>query len=180
MADHLTARAAAKPTDAQAPSVAEWRAAMGYFPSGVTIVTSWQEDAPVGTTASSFCSVSLEPPLLLVCLDHANPVLAPIERSGLLGVNILNHECRDLALRFGKGPEDDRFAGLAYRAAAGGAAQLEAASVFIDCVLEAAHGAGDHKILVGRGVRINHNSIAPPLIYHKGAFPRLALRAPHS
>ena len=61
-------------------------------------------------------------------------------------------------------------------AAAGGAPELEAATVFIDCVLEDAHDAGDHKIVVGRGIRINHNSAAPPLLYHKGNFPKHRLR----
>ncbi len=152
----------------------QWRGAMGHFPSGVTIVTTWHGTAPIGTTASSFCSVSLEPPLLLVCLDHANPALAPIERCGRFGVNILSAECRDLALRFATNPEDDRFAGIIWRASAEGAPRLEAASVFIECVLEDAHLAGDHKIVVGRGVRIDHASAAPPLLYHKGVFPRLA------
>jgi 3-hydroxy-9,10-secoandrosta-1,3,5(10)-triene-9,17-dione monooxygenase reductase component len=161
---------------AHALTAQDWRAAMGSFPSGVTIVTTWREGAPVGTTASSFCSVSLDPPMLLVCLGHDNPALAPIEKSGVLGVNILNAQCRDLALRFGRNPDDDRFAGLAYRAAAGGAPELEAATVFIDCVLEDAHDAGDHKIVVGRGIRINHNSAAPPLLYHKGNFPKHRLR----
>jgi 3-hydroxy-9,10-secoandrosta-1,3,5(10)-triene-9,17-dione monooxygenase reductase component len=156
------------------PTPAEWRAAMGYFPSGVTIVTSWDGEAPVGTTASSFCSVSLEPPLLLVCLDHKNPALAPIQRCGLLGVNILSAECHDLAMRFGRPSEDDRFAGLLYRSAAGGAPQLDVAPVFIDCVLEQGHPAGDHTIVVARPRRIIHTSAEPPLLYHKGAFPRMA------
>ncbi|MHB8528924.1 MAG: flavin reductase family protein [Caulobacteraceae bacterium] len=166
MADDLTPLA-------PVPTPAEWRAAMGYFPSGVTIVTSWDVETPIGTTASSFCSVSLEPPLLLVCLDHANPALAPIERCGLIGVNILSADCRDLAMRFGRECEGDRFAGLAYRAASGGAPQLEIAPVFIDCGLEAGHLAGDHTIIVARPIRITHTSAAPPLLYHKGAFPRM-------
>jgi flavin reductase (DIM6/NTAB) family NADH-FMN oxidoreductase RutF len=161
---------------AHALSAREWRAAMGCFPSGVTIVTTWRDGEPVGTTASSFCSVSLEPPMLLVCLGYDNPALAPIEKSRVLGINILNAEGRDLALKFGRNPDEDRFAGLAYRTADGGAPELEAASVFIDCLLESAHGAGDHKIVVGRGVRINHNSAAPPLLYHKGAFPKHRLK----
>ncbi len=164
---------AARAVDAT-PTAAEWRAAMGYFPSGVTIVTTWAGRTPIGTTASSFCSVSLDPPLLLVCLDHANPALAPIEACGLMGVNILSAECRDIALTFGRPTADDRFAGLAYRAAEGGAPQLEVAPVFVDCLLEQSHPAGDHTILVARPTRIEHTSAAPPLLYHRGAFPKLA------
>jgi flavin reductase (DIM6/NTAB) family NADH-FMN oxidoreductase RutF len=149
----------------------EWRAAMGRFPSGVTIVTSWAGETPVGTTVNAFCSVSLEPPLLLVCLVHGNPALAPIERSGLVGVNFLPTEACDLARLFGKDSASDRFMGVAYAARAGGAPQLGAASVFVDCVLEQSHDAGDHKILIARGVAIDHASAAPPLLYHRGAFP---------
>jgi flavin reductase (DIM6/NTAB) family NADH-FMN oxidoreductase RutF len=157
-----------------APTPQEWRAAMGYFPSGVTIITSWRGAAPVGTTASSFCSVSLEPALLLVCLDHNNPALAPIEASGVLGVNILGVDGRELALHFGRKGDDDRFAGRPYRAVDGGAPQLDAAPVFIDCRLDASHRAGDHQVLIGRAIHIEHAAVTPPLLYHKGAFPRLA------
>lgn len=152
-------------------SPTDWRGAMGRFPSGVTIVTSWADGAPVGTTVNAFCSVSLEPPLLLVCLVHANPALAPIERSGLMGVNFLPAEACDLARLFGKDSGDDRFAGVPYTARQGGAPQLAAACVFIDCTLEQAHDAGDHRILVARGIAIDQTSAAAPLLYHKGAFP---------
>ena len=153
-----------------APSPAEWRAAMGQFASGVTIVTSWDGETPVGTTVNAFCSVSLDPPLLLACVDFSNPVLGPIERSGVLGVNILGAESCELARRFGRKSDDDKFAGVAYHAE-GGAPRLEAAPVFIDCRLEQAHDAGDHKIVIGRGVRVHHAASGAPLLYHKGAFP---------
>ncbi|HXV00639.1 MAG TPA: flavin reductase family protein [Caulobacteraceae bacterium] len=154
-----------------AVTAADWRAAMGRFPSGVTIVTSWADDAPVGTTVNAFCSVSLEPPLLLVCLVHANPALAPIERTGLMGVNMLPAEACELARLFGRESDEERFAGVSFTARQGGAPQLAAACVFIDCVLEQAHDAGDHRILVARGVSIEHVSAAAPLLYHRGAFP---------
>jgi 3-hydroxy-9,10-secoandrosta-1,3,5(10)-triene-9,17-dione monooxygenase reductase component len=152
-------------------SPAEWRAAMGRFPSGVTIVTSWQGREPVGTTVNAFCSVSLDPPLLLICLDHANPALAPIQACGRFGVNFLSADAGELARLFGSQRETDRFAGLDWVAAEDGAPQLAPACVFIDCALEQAHAAGDHMILVGRGRRIEQASAAGPLLYHRGAFP---------
>lgn len=150
---------------------ADWRAAMARFPSGVTIVTSWREAAPVGTTVNAFCSVSLEPPLLLICLDQANPALRPIEACQVFGVNFLAAGADDLARHFGREPDADRFLGLEWTALEGGAPQLTVASVFIDCALEQAHAAGDHMILIGRGLRIDHASGALPLLYHRGAFP---------
>jgi 3-hydroxy-9,10-secoandrosta-1,3,5(10)-triene-9,17-dione monooxygenase reductase component len=157
---------------ADAVTPAEWRAAMGCFPSGVTIVTSWDGDEPVGSTINAFCSVSLDPPLLLICLAHLNPIREGLERSRIFGVNILHEDGRLIAQRFAREPLADRFCEFPYRAADGGAPQLEGAPVFIDCALEAIHPGGDHVIAVGRGVRIDHASAALPLLYHRGQFPR--------
>jgi 3-hydroxy-9,10-secoandrosta-1,3,5(10)-triene-9,17-dione monooxygenase reductase component len=151
---------------------AEWRAAMGCFPSGVTIVTSWDGSEPVGSTINAFCSVSLDPPLLLICLAHVNPIREGLERSRIFGINILPEHGRAIAQRFAREPLADRFCEFPYRAVEGGAPQLEAAPVFIDCALEAIHPGGDHIIAIGRGVRIEHASTALPLLYHRGQFPR--------
>lgn len=149
----------------------QWRAAMGAFPSGVTIVTSWQNGKPIGTTISAFSSLSLVPPLLLVCMDYKNPALTPIEETKVFGVNILGCDSGHLALHFGKDPDADRFASINYRARAGGAPQLSDAPVFIDCTLEHSYEGGDHKIFVGRGIHIEHAHATAPLLYHKGTFP---------
>jgi 3-hydroxy-9,10-secoandrosta-1,3,5(10)-triene-9,17-dione monooxygenase reductase component len=158
----------------EAPSPAEWRAAMGFFPSGVTIVSTWDGEEPVGSTVNAFCSVSLSPPLLLVCIDLANPIRVALERARIFGVNILDHEGRHVARRFATDPLSGRFETFPYRAAPGGAPQLELAPVFVDCAVEHIHTAGDHLIVVGRGVRIEHALTATPLLYHKGQYPKLA------
>jgi flavin reductase (DIM6/NTAB) family NADH-FMN oxidoreductase RutF len=146
---------------------------MGYFPSGVTIVTTWDDGAPVGSTVNAFCSVSLDPPLLLICLDLKNPIRGAVETARIFGVNILHDEGQAFAQRFAREPLTDRFSEFPYRAAPGGAPQLEAAPVFIDCALEDLHAAGDHLIAVGRGLRIEHTSEASPLLYHRGKYPKL-------
>jgi 3-hydroxy-9,10-secoandrosta-1,3,5(10)-triene-9,17-dione monooxygenase reductase component len=156
------------------PTPTEWRAAMGYFPSGVTIVTTWDGKAPVGSTINAFCSVSLDPPLLLICVDLKNPIREALEAAGLFGVNILHDEGRPVAHRFSHDPLTDRFCEYAYRFEPGGAPQLDVAPVFIDCAVESIHPAGDHLIAVGRGLRIEHTSAAEPLLYHKGQFLKLA------
>jgi flavin reductase (DIM6/NTAB) family NADH-FMN oxidoreductase RutF len=171
MAGQLTAEAVQ-----EAPTPAEWRAAMSYFPTGVTIVTSWRDGAPVGSTVNAFCSVSLDPPLLLVCLAHENPLCEPVRASGVFGINILPHEDGPgLAMRFARDPETERFRGLPYRSVGVGAPQLGAAPVFVDCRLEAEHLAGDHVIFIGRGVRADHASSAAPLLYHRSGFPERPL-----
>jgi flavin reductase (DIM6/NTAB) family NADH-FMN oxidoreductase RutF len=156
-----------------APTPAEWRAAMGYFPTGVTIVTTWEGPEPVGSTVNAFCSVSLEPPLLLICLDLKNTIRQALEKTRIFGVNILHEDGRAVAQRFAREPLADRFGDFPYRAAPGGAPQLAAAPVFIDCVAQDIHAAGDHLIAVGRGVRIEHASTATPLLFHRGQYPKL-------
>jgi 3-hydroxy-9,10-secoandrosta-1,3,5(10)-triene-9,17-dione monooxygenase reductase component len=150
----------------------EWRAAMGRFATGVTIVTSWDGQEPVGTTVNAFCSVSLEPPLLLICLGHGNPVLGPIEAAGIFCVNILASECVDLAWRFGRDPSGGRFDAVEHHSD-GGAPRLAVATAFIDCRVEQTHDAGDHRIVVGRGLRVSDHREAPPLVFHRGQFPKL-------
>jgi 3-hydroxy-9,10-secoandrosta-1,3,5(10)-triene-9,17-dione monooxygenase reductase component len=154
------------------PTPLEWRAAMGFFPTGVTIVTTWDGDEPVGSTINAFCSVSLEPPLLLICLDLKNPIRAAFEASRVFGVNILPHDGRPIAQRFAREPLTDRFSEFEWRSAHGGAPQLDAAPVFIDCVVQDIHPAGDHLVVIGRGVRTETKPGAP-LLYHRGAFPKL-------
>ena len=162
-----------KPLLPQAPSPAEWRAAMGYFPTGVTVVTTWLDGAPVGATVNALCSVSLDPPLLLICLGLDNPLGAPVRQCGVFGVNILDEASHGLARHFAAAPMDERFKSMSHHASRDGAPQLDAAPVFIDCVVEAIHAAGDHLILVGRAVRTDRVSQVPPLLYHKGAFTRM-------
>jgi flavin reductase (DIM6/NTAB) family NADH-FMN oxidoreductase RutF len=147
---------------------------MGYFPTGVTVVTSWRDGQPLGATINAICSVSLDPPMLLICLDCANPLCGPIAACGLFGVNILGEEGRDLAHRFSAAPEAERFEGRPFRSAAGGAPQLDEAPVFVDCRVESTARVGDHLIVVGRGVRTDHRSGAAPLLYHRGAFPKFS------
>ncbi|MDE2487530.1 MAG: flavin reductase family protein [Alphaproteobacteria bacterium] len=154
------------------PSPAEWRAAMGYFPTGVTIVTSWDGASPVGSTINAFSSVSLSPPLLLICLARENPIREPVLESGVFGVNILGCEAEPLAHRFAALDVVDRFEGHPFSAADDGAPQLAAAPVFIDCAVEAAHAAGDHLVVIGRGLRTCHASASAPLLYHRSRFPR--------
>lgn len=155
-------------------TAAEWRAAMGGFPSGVTIVTSWRDGAPLGSTVSAFSSVSLKPPLLMICLDLSNPLCAPIAACGVFGVNILAHDGQDLAKRFAFAPEAERFEGQAFRHVEGGAPRLDAAPVFIDCAVHSSFTAGDHMVVVGRGLRTDHHTPRAPLVHYRGAFTALA------
>lgn len=148
----------------------DWKSVMGYFASGVTVVTAWDGAEPVGSTVSAFCSVSLEPPLLMICLDEKNPVLRPIKDSGVFGVNILAADSEDIAMRFSTPMETNRFDGHEYANVNGGAPRLDAAPAFIDCVVHQSHLAGDHELIIGRGLRMEKRLDAIPMVYHQGRF----------
>jgi 3-hydroxy-9,10-secoandrosta-1,3,5(10)-triene-9,17-dione monooxygenase reductase component len=154
---------------------ARFRQILGSFPTGVTIVTTLQDDRPVGLAAGSFFSVSLDPPLVGFCVMTTSNTWPAIERSGSFGVSILADDqtaiCRQLA---SKNP--DKFDGLAWSAApVTGSPLLDGAVAHLDCDLEQQHLAGDHWIVVGRVRALDfHRSEADPLVFCRGGFGRQA------
>jgi flavin reductase (DIM6/NTAB) family NADH-FMN oxidoreductase RutF len=145
---------------------------LGRFATGVTVLTVAGPDGrPHGMTASSLTSVSLEPPLVLVCVDHAarmHPVLVRAER---FLVNVLAADQEELSRRFAD-PHDDRFDGIGHRATADGLVYLDGTLAHIECRREMLHEAGDHTIVVARVVggraREGH-----PLVYFRGGYTGL-------
>ena len=151
----------------------EWRAAMGRFATGVTIVTSWDGDG-AGRHHGQRLLLGLAGPAAAADLPGPRqPGAGPLEACGVFGVNILDADCGDLARRFGRDPVGGRFDDLEHHCE-GGAPRLAVATTFIDCRVEQTHDAGDHRIVVGRGLRVGHHSEASPLLFHRGQFPRLA------
>lgn len=149
---------------------ADWRRTMGQFPSGVTIVTSRVGEEAVGTTVSAFSSLSLDPMLLIVCLDHNSQTRSAILRSGVFAVNILASGQQALALQFGRSKGGDKFSGIDFQTAETGSPLLPGACANIDCILERLIDGGDHDILIGRPRSLCINEDATPLIYHRGRF----------
>ena len=141
---------------------------MGQFASGVTVVTTVSEGKKVGLTASSFASLSVEPPLVLVCLAKKLYTHRAIEESGVFAVNILGAHQLDLGLRFaGMKPEViDRFADLELGIAKTGAPLLTGSLASVDCRLWNQYEGGDHSIFVGEVQGIVTSSLANPLLYH--------------
>lgn len=142
---------------------------LGAFTSGVTIVTT-QDDGgkPMGMTVSAFSSVSLDPPLVLVCIDlkaECHPVLLA---TGRFAVNILSQAQREVSHRFAtKGV--DRFDGVPSRPGATGMPLLDGALGVLECRTVAAHPAGDHTIFVGE-VEAAAVQAEPPLLYGSGRY----------
>jgi len=155
--------------DEQAPEVA-FRDVMGRFPTGVTVVATLDaSDRPVGLTVNSFTSVSLDPPLVLVCIDRsANSHDALLASSGF-AVSILSLGQGEAALRFATEPSEGRFEDVAWKASPSGNPVLSGAAAWLDCVLDEVIHAGDHSILIGRPASYELSE-APSLVFHSGAF----------
>jgi flavin reductase (DIM6/NTAB) family NADH-FMN oxidoreductase RutF len=140
------------------------------FATGVTIVTARDADgSPVGVTANSFNSVSLDPPLVLWSLGRSAGSMAVFEQGSHYAINILASSQRALAERFGR-RSVNRFAGVAFSAGTGGAPVLEGAAAVFECRNRSRYEEGDHVIFVGEVERCAHRSGAHPLIFHGGRY----------
>ena len=149
------------------------RDAMGCFATGITIVTALDaEGTPVGLTANSFTSVSLDPPLLLVCIANTAGTAPALRAAAHFGVNVLQIGQQPTSNRFAAKGED-RFANQPWAPGQTGVPLLGGSLVSFECQHESLHEAGDHFILVGRVVRAQFEPHRDPLLYFRGKYRRL-------
>jgi len=152
---------------------AEFRRVLGHFAAGVTVVTTVGSDgAPYGLTATAFTSVSLDPPLVLVCVDKRSESLPHIHASKAFAVNFLAADQEDLSRRFAT-TGGEKFEGLDLGRAASGAPILAAALGYVDCRVVNSIEAGDHFVFLGQ-VDAADVRAATPLLYFAGAYRQLA------
>lgn len=164
-----------------------FRSAMGRFATGVTVVTTRTADGvDHGMTANAISSVSLDPPLLLVCVDHNAQAHEHLQAGGF-AVNVLGAHQEDLSDRFAhriktddgyqKWPDDrDKFVDLGFsRSPESGAALLDGCLCTIDCTLHDVLPGGDHSVIIGRVVGVEVGAHEPlPLLFYQGGYARLA------
>ncbi len=156
---------------------ADFRNVLGHFASGVTVVTTSDGDArPAGFTASAFTSVSLDPPLILICVDHKSQTYPALLERGRFAVNILGAEQSDLSRRFAS-TRLDKFDAVRYRVSPLGLPLLEDALAYLECTTVNTHVEGDHTIFVGL-VECAAVGAGEPLLYFRGQYNRL--RGEHS
>jgi len=151
---------------------ASFRQALGQFASGVTVVTT--RDAagrPLGLTVSAFCSVSLRPPLVLVCIDHRSEANAGMRESGLFAVNVLAADQEDVSRRFAA-PGRAKLEGFAFAEGQHGLPLVPGALAHVECRVRSFHDEGDHAVWVGE-VRTLSAHPGRPLLYHAGDYRRL-------
>ena len=148
----------------------DFRAALGTFATGVTVITAFDENgAPVGLTANSFNSVSMAPPLVLWSLSQRASTMPAFTRGSHYAINILAGDQRDIAERFAR-RDVDRFGGIAMRVGASGAPILDGVVAVFECFNRSQYQEGDHIIFVGEVEHCARREGALPLIYHGGRF----------
>lgn len=155
---------------------AQFKSAMSHFLSGVTVVTTEHEGTPYGMTVASFASLSLHPPLVLVCIEKAVKTHDALVAAEKFGVSILGADQADLSGRFATKKIEDKFAGIAVtRGPELGLPLLDGAICTLECRVHNQLPGGDHSIFVGEvvGVRTTSDDEAP-LAYFRSGYRRLA------
>ena len=174
-----SARSAMRRCAISTVDAAAFRAALGQWPTGVALVTTVVEDTWHGVTVSSFSSVSLDPPLVSVCLARTAFVHDLIAGSGVFGVTVLGKDHADIGRRFARfDPAVDRFGADAWETAKTGSPLLSSALSWLDCTVASAYDGGDHTIFVGEVLAAATPRSTSPLLYHSRTWGQFADQLP--
>src|SRR6476661_3875876 len=151
------------------PDPARFRAAMATLPTGVTVVSASGPDGPAGATANAVCSLSIEPMLMLACLDRGSRTLLAVQAANHFGISVLHDGQESIARAFAtKAPVAEKWDGVAW-SERGGIPAIDGALVWIACELRDVVAAGDHVIVTGE-VRALESGEGDPLVFHRGAY----------
>ncbi|MGE5126055.1 MAG: flavin reductase family protein [Betaproteobacteria bacterium] len=151
---------------------ASFRRALGQFASGVTVVTTRDRTGrTLGLTVSAFCSVSLHPPLVLVCIDHRADTNLGMRESGRFAVSVLREDQEDVSRRFAS-PAHDKLEGFRFAEGRQGLPLVPGALAHIQCRVRSFHDEGDHTLWVGEVLSLAARP-GRPLLHHAGAYRRL-------
>ena len=150
-----------------------FRSVLGRFTSGITIVTA-RDEAGIdhGMTVSAFCSVSLDPPLVLVCVDHTASMHDMLLKHPRFGISILSTTQEAQSRRFATDPDAGRFDGFAYTRAESGFVLLDGALAHLECRVVVQHDAGDHTVFIADVERAEALD-GRPLLYYRGGYAQL-------
>jgi flavin reductase (DIM6/NTAB) family NADH-FMN oxidoreductase RutF len=164
--------------DTPRPAVtpAAFRAALGSFPTGVTVMTSVVDGIPHGMTANAISSVSLEPPMVLVCVDLGAHMSTVVERSGRFALSVLAEDQEALSTHFAdasRGLGGEEFDGVAHEPGTLGLPLLTGAISYLECEVDRIVAAGDHLVVFGLVVALDSTTRAP-LAYLRGTYGAIA------
>lgn len=150
----------------------EFRRVLGHFASGVTVVTTRYQDVLYGITVSSFTSLSLLPPLVLICISQKVASHPALLGAGSFAVNILPQDGERLSRHFAS-PEVNKFKGIAYHSGLTGAPLLDDVLATLECRIVQHIPGGDHTIFIGEVLAANAHS-GKPLLYYRSGYHELA------
>lgn len=159
----------------QRPAAEEFREVIGHFATGVTIVTARHDGTPFGTTASAVCSLSLEPPMLLVCMNKTSRTGQAIEADGRFAVNILSEDQPELAKRFAR--KGGGFDDIPVEPGSWGEPLLSEALATLECHVAEEVTGGTHTVFIAEVARATVRRGAAPLAYFRGQFHALGALA---
>jgi flavin reductase (DIM6/NTAB) family NADH-FMN oxidoreductase RutF len=154
------------------PGQADLRRVFGAFPTGVTAVAGLADGSPLGIAASSFTSVSLDPPVVSVCTAHSSTTWPRLRRMPRVGISVLGAHQEDACRRLG-GRGADRFVTLRWRATEGGAVFVEGAGAWLECSVYREVTVGDHDIVLLLVHELDFDPAVAPLVFHGSRFRRL-------
>lgn len=145
-----------------------FRRVLAHLPTGVTVITAHGEDRPVGMAANSVTSVSLDPPLILVCPARSSSTWPQLRATGAFCVNVMAEHHERVTRQFAD-KDGDRFAGVPYSHRRAGPA-LDEAVAWLECTIENEYEAGDHTIVVARVMDLEAASQVDPLVFFRGGY----------
>jgi len=154
----------------------EFRDVLGRFASGVTVITTNGEAGPYALTANAFSSLSLDPPLVLVCVAKSGRAIERLMANRVFAVNILAGDQTAMSQYFAsrdRARDVSMLADIAHRVGASGAVILDGVVGYVDCRLVVAHDAGDHVILVGEVLDLGKSEAERPLLFYQGKYREL-------
>jgi flavin reductase (DIM6/NTAB) family NADH-FMN oxidoreductase RutF len=160
-------------------SAADFRGALGAFATGVTVITTHGEAEAYGMTANAFSSVSLDPPLVLVCVINGTTGAETIEQNRVFAVNVLGAHQEAISRYFASRDRPkgrSAFSTVPHFTAVTGSPILERVAAYLDCRLDAAHESGDHVIYIGEVLALGVDKEIPPLVFHHGGYSVLGDR----
>jgi 3-hydroxy-9,10-secoandrosta-1,3,5(10)-triene-9,17-dione monooxygenase reductase component len=151
------------------PDPASFRAAIGMLPTGVTVVAAAGAQGPAGATANAVSSLSIEPMLMLACLDRGSRTLLAVQAANRFGISVLHAGQERIARAFAsKAPVADKWEGIAW-GERDGIPAIDAALAFVACDLRDVIAGGDHVIVTGEVVALE-TSEGDPLVFHRGEY----------
>lgn len=160
-----------------AHDISRLRRLYGRYPTGVAAICALRDDRPVGIVATSFTSVSMEPPLVSICVQHTSTTWPQLSRGGHVGISVLAEGHAELSRQLAA-KNTDRFAGLTWFAGDSSAIFLADAAAWLDCTISTSITAGDHDVVLMEVVSAAEDETVSPLIFHDSRFRTMLAMEP--